>query len=124
VIADLLIRLAILALALVATWLMVRMWERRLGHGGRVAPGVTIIVTPTCLICPETIDALQQADPSMSVRILDATIDDVRAYAVQAAPTVVVADAKGQIQMRRSGRSTISDASDIATAAREVAQAA
>jgi len=89
-----------------------------------VAPGVTIIVTPSCLICPETIDALQIADPEMTIRVLDATVDDVRAYAVQAAPTVVVADAKGEIQMRRSGRSAISDASAIATLARQVAVAA
>ncbi len=120
---ETLIRLAVVGLALVLAWVAVRAWERRLGRGGRVAPGVTIIVTPSCLMCPETIDALQLADPELTFRVLDATVDDVRAYAVQAAPTVVVADAKGEIQMRRSGRSTISGAPEIAMFARRVAVA-
>ncbi len=122
--ADIVLRLALLGVAVGLAWLLVRLWERRLGRGGRVAPGVTIIVTPTCLICPDTMDALLQADPAMKIRVLDATEDDVAAYAVQSAPTVVVADAQGQIQMRRSGRSTINDASEIAVMARQVTVAA
>lgn len=119
-----LIRVLILVAVLAAAWLAVRLWERRLGSSGLVAPGVTLIVTPTCLICPDTIAALRLADPQLPVRVLDATVDDVRAYGVKAAPTVVVADRSGAVQLRRTGRATVDDASVIAATARRIDVAA
>lgn len=118
---EVLVRILVVAAALVAASAAVRMWERRRGSAGIVAPGTTLIVTPTCLICPETIQALETADPSLELRILDATVDDVSAYAAKAAPTVVVADRRGQVRLRRTGRSTVADAAEIVATARRLA---
>lgn len=120
---DVMLRLVLLAAVLGVAWLTVRWWERRLGSARRVEPGVTVIVTPTCLICPDTIAALEQADPDLELRVLDATKTDVSAYAARSAPTVIVADAAGTVMLRRSGRASVTDASVIAAAAKEVALA-
>ena len=117
-------RLLLVAARAVVAWLIVRWWERRLGRGSVVTPGLTVIVTPTCLICPDTIAALHQADPELDMRILDATVDDVSAYGVRSAPTVVVADRSGTIRLRRTGRASVTDAEQIVAAAREMSVAA
>lgn len=121
---ETLLRVLIVGAVIAAAWFAVRIWERRLGSSGQVAPGVTLIVTPTCLICPDTIAALRLADPLLTVRVLDATVDDVKAYAVKAAPTVVVADRTGTVRLRRTGRATVDDAYVIVDTARRIEVAA
>lgn len=118
---SILLRVVILALALLVAWAIVRWWERRRrGSVSGVPPGVTMITSASCVLCPDAFAALKAADPQLSVRVLDAQSPQAGAFAARAAPTVVVADRTGSILLRRTGRSTITDAAEIAATARRI----
>lgn len=100
-----LILLVVLGLAL--GWVAWR--ERR--RPGRVAvrPGITVFTGPDCRMCPGLLAALDRAGASYHL------VDLSREHApgISSLPTVVVADATGQVALRRSGRSAVGDVSTI-----------
>lgn len=96
-----------------------RAWERRTFHSSGLVPGVTVVTTPTCVICPETIAALQRSDPDAAFTVIDVSEPRAQALNIQAAPTVIVADQRGNEILRRTGRTTVTDAALIVKTARE-----
>lgn len=110
-------RLVVALVAVAAVGVLVAVIERRPRRISGLRPGITIVTTPTCAICPAALSALRSHDRSILLYVLDAS--DPRALIVQAtsAPTVVVADPSGREILRRTGRSTISDAARIVTTA-------
>ena len=108
-------RSVILVVVLLSVWLLVAMWERRLGTPVEgVAPGVTMFTTDDCRICPLAIESLTNA--GVPVRIVSANHPLADALSVRSVPTVVVVDQSGQLMLRRSGRSVITDVRSIADA--------
>lgn len=104
-IERLLILLAVLGLAL--AWVALR--ERRTPSGVVVRPGITVFTGPDCRMCPGLLASLQRA--GASYHLVD--VSTVHAPGVSSLPTVVVADAGGEVVMRRSGRAAVTDLSTI-----------
>lgn len=109
------VRLVILMAVLLSVWVLVGIWERRRGSQVEgVAPGVTMFTTDDCRICPLAIESL--ADAGVQVHIVSANHPLADVLSVRSVPTVVVADTTGQVTLRRSGRSVITDVRSIAAA--------
>jgi len=111
-----LVLLSVLGLALAGF----RAWERRTFHSSGLVPGVTVVTTPTCVICPETISALQRSDPDTTLTVIDASDAVAQEMNIQAAPTVIVANQRGNEILRRTGRTTVTDAALIVKTARDI----
>ncbi len=115
-------RSVILVAVLLTVWLLVGMWERRRGTPVQgVAPGVTMFTTDDCRICPLAIESLTNA--GVPVQIVSANDPLADALSVRSVPTVVVADTTGQVTLRRTGRSVITDVRSIAAALAAIATA-
>ena len=111
-------RLAVLVGVILAVWVWLQLRERRTFSSTGLAPGITVVTSPACIICPETIASLD----ALGARpiVIDASVADVSSLDIQAAPTVIVADATGREVMRRSGRSTVSDVELIVATSSEL----
>lgn len=98
-------RLLILAIVfgLALGWVALR--ERRTSSGVTVRPGITVFTGPDCRMCPGLLASLDRA--GASYHLVD--VSSVHAPGVSSLPTVVVADAGGDVVLRRSGRAAVSD---------------
>lgn len=114
------VRLALLGLTVAVAFGLVALLERRRGRIAATLPaGITLVTGPDCRLCDTARRALAAAAPDLAVRVVDvAAFGDP---SVRSVPTVVVADAAGDVVLRRSGRAAISDAARIVAAARGVA---
>lgn len=83
--------------------------ERRTPRGVVARPGISVFTGPDCRMCPGLLASLDRAGASYHL------VDVSREHApgVSSLPTVVVADAGGEVVMRRSGRSAVTDLSMI-----------
>ena len=113
-------RLAVLGAVVIAIWAWFQVRERRSFETTGLQPGITVVTAPSCVICPETVSALERSG-SAQLNLVDASETNVTHLDIQAAPTVIVADAEGNEILRRSGRSTVSDADLIVATARKFA---
>lgn len=113
-------RLLILAAVVLAAWAVVAVVERRKGADRHGLPqGLLIVTTEACRLCEDAVRAISEAGPELTPRIVDATA--LESLHIRSAPTVIVADRRGEIVLRRTGRSAIFDAEEIVRAARGVA---
>ena len=116
-------RLLVFAAVLVAAWVIVRVVEsRRGGQPDGLRPGVTMFVTDNCRICPQAAEALASA--GIVIMVEPATGPLAEDLSVRSVPTVVVVDGAGQVRLRRTGRSVVTDARLIAAAGRGLAATA
>lgn len=105
-ILRLVVLVATLALAYGAAGLMERRRPRSMPG---FQQGITLVTSPGCALCP----AIRTVLRDVEVREVD-----VSAVAgVRSVPTVIVANADGEVILRRSGRSAIIDAPAIIEAA-------
>lgn len=104
-IERLIILVAVVGLALAVVTVRERLRPRRL----QAKPGITVFTGPDCRLCPPLLVLLERA--GADYRLVDVTT--VPGSGIRALPTVVVADARGDIALRRSGRSAIVDVETI-----------
>lgn len=83
--------------------------ERRTPRGFVARPGITVFTGPDCRMCPGLLASLERE--GASYHLVD--VSRVHAPGVSSLPTVVVADAGGEVVMRRSGRAAVTDLSTI-----------
>lgn len=107
-------RAVILVVAVAATFLLVRLSERIRPRGRSIRPGITVVTGPDCRFCDSLVQRLS-AD-SVSHERVDAR-DLACGITVRSVPTVLVAGTSGEIVMRRSGRSALTDYDAILRAA-------
>lgn len=113
-------RLLLVGAVVVLAFAVVALWERRRGRVRSGVPsGLTIATSDACILCDAALGAIASAGPDVAVRVVDAT--DLAHLRIRSVPTVLVADRRGEIVLRRSGRSAITDAETIVRAARALA---
>ena len=68
-----------------------------------------LFTTPYCATCGPVADSLRQSDPGAAVVTVDATREPqlADAFLVRTAPTVLLADAEGQVQARLVGPAAV-----------------
>ncbi|MEX2653817.1 MAG: hypothetical protein WD532_02185 [Acidimicrobiia bacterium] len=103
-------RFLILVVAVGLALAVVVIRERMRPRSLRVQPGITVFTGPDCRLCPPLIAALDAA--GAEYRTIDVSVSGLR-VGVRSLPTVVVADARGDIALRRSGRSAVVDVDTI-----------
>jgi len=106
------VRLLVLVLVLAAAYGVVRVGERRRGRGVvKLAPGLVLVTAPGCALCPSALRALQSAggDP----RVIEAADMPPSAGRVTSVPVAMVIGTAGEVLLRRSGRSVITDAREL-----------
>lgn len=114
------LRFLVLGLAVGSAFVAVSVFERRRGRtDGTLPAGVTLVTGPDCRLCDAAARALATADPTLTVRVVD--VGELGDASVRSVPTIMVADSAGDLILRRSGRSAISDVPQIVRAARGVA---
>ncbi|MEX2278455.1 MAG: hypothetical protein WEA76_00040 [Acidimicrobiia bacterium] len=101
-----LILFIVVGLALAVVLIRERMRPRSLS----VQPGITVFTGPDCRLCPPLIAALDAA--GAEYRTVDVSVSGL-GVGVRSLPTVVVADMRGDIALRRSGRSAVVDVDTI-----------
>lgn len=115
-IGRLLLAGGVVMIAFAAVW----MWERRGGLVRSGLPsGLTIATSDACTICDAALGAIVSAGPDLPVRVVDAS--ELAHLKIRSVPTVLVADGRGEVVLRRSGRAAVTDAEAIVRAARAVA---
>lgn len=113
-------RVFVLAGVIALAWVVVAVVERRKGADRHGFPrGLLIVTTEACRLCEAAVAAITRAGPDVEPTIVDVT--ELEGLHVRSAPTVIVADGRGEIVLRRTGRSAIFDAEEIVQAARGVA---
>lgn len=110
-------RLAVLALVLSLAWLIVFLWERRRFAAPNLMPGITVVAGPHCNLCDPVVTAIRNADSNATLRVVD--VSQVTDGTVRSLPTVFVVDESGELVLRRSGRSALADAAELARVSRE-----
>ena len=70
-----------------------------------------LFTTPLCASCGPVAEQLRAADPSARLVVVDATRhpDHARAFSVRTAPTVLLADGRGEVQARLVGAAAVAD---------------
>lgn len=108
----LLARVAVLAVVFLAAMWLVRLGERRRGRtDAGLAPGLTLITGADCALCGPAEQALLAAGAAPRVLSVEQAGAGVGATSL---PVAVVVDGRGEVRLRRSGRSVITDAPRIA----------
>lgn len=112
---DIVIRLLLLGLVTGVSFTLVSWLQRRpvSGESG-FAPGVTVFTGPGCALCGPVVHALGRV--GVEPLLVDVTVQP--APGIRSLPTVVVADATGRVQLRRSGRAALDDVPRIADLSR------
>lgn len=115
------LRATVLALVVLGAFVAVRLWEQRRGRVTTgLAPGVTLVTGPDCRLCEPALEAIRAGG-------VEPTIVDVEhgrrvLGSIASLPVAVVAASDGSLVMRRAGRSVITDATDLVSAARAAAR--
>lgn len=102
-------RLLVLLAALTLALLWVRWRERRRPSGLRMAPGITVYTGPDCRLCAPLLGELERV--GAVYRLIDVSREP--AAGIGSVPTVVVADQAGDVVIRRSGRSAVTDLDSV-----------
>jgi hypothetical protein len=109
---DALLRITLLGLLAGGSLALVSWWQRRpLPESGRFAPGVTVFTGPDCRLCGPLVHALGRV--GVEPQIVDIA-DAAPPPGIRSLPTVLVADAAGEVVLRRSGRAALEDVVTIA----------
>jgi glutaredoxin len=98
-------RVLILVVVVFLAFAVVSLRERARPRRLRARPGITVFTGPGCRLCPALLTALEAT--GVRYRTVDVTRN--AAPGVRALPTVLVADHRGEVAMRRSGRSALTD---------------
>ncbi|HSJ27243.1 MAG TPA: hypothetical protein VLB67_03470 [Acidimicrobiia bacterium] len=98
-------RALFLLVVVAVAFALVSLRERARPRGLRAEPGITVFTGPDCRLCPVLLTALEAA--GVRYRTIDVTRTETPG--VTALPTVFVADRRGEVAMRRSGRSALAD---------------
>lgn len=110
------LRVLILAGVLGGAWLAVALVERRRGRAATgLGLGVTLITSPGCALCPSALAALRHH--GVTAKVLDVSAAPRSLGTIRAMPLALLVAENGEIRMRRTGRSVITDAPTIAAAA-------
>ena len=117
---EFVLRAGVLLAVLAGAFVAVGLFERRNGTEGtvRLSSGLTLISGPGCRLCEPAAEALRRAGAQVSITEDPALREELR---VRSLPTAIVVDDAGQVVMRRSGRSVITDAGALAQAAADLA---
>jgi hypothetical protein len=111
-------RLAVVLAVVAAAWVAVRIWERRpVGSSLSLPLGLTLVTGADCRLCPLAVDAASGAEIPLSIIDVAKLADP----AIKSLPTALVADRRGTIVARRSGRSAITGMPELIALARSVA---
>lgn len=100
-----------------------RRWQHRVRNDvaptpplpGRIVDGAdrtwVVFTTPYCATCGPVTEQLRANEPDSRVVTIDATVEQELADSlrIRSAPTVLLADADGQVQARLVGASAVSD---------------
>ncbi len=89
--------------------------RRRLRTVPGLAPGLTVFTGAACRLCAPALAALQAR--GVEPRVVDASAAPPSLGTIRALPLAVLVAEGGEVVMRRSGRSVITDAPDLAAAA-------
>ena len=110
------VRLLILVALIGGAYLTVAFGERRTRpmHAGLNA-GSTIVTGPHCRLCDPAVSTLQNL--GATPRVLDISDAPASLGPIRGLPVAILTDHAGQVIMRRSGRSIITDAEKLADAA-------
>lgn len=110
------VRLLILVALIGSAYLTVAFGERRTRpmHAGLNA-GITIVTGPQCRLCDPAVAALQSR--GATPQVLDVSDIPASLGPIRGLPVAILTDHDGQVIMRRSGRSIITDAAQLAGAA-------
>jgi hypothetical protein len=114
------VRLVLLLLVVGAAFLAVAGFERlpRRAALPGLGAGLTVVTGAGCVICPAAVRAIAAVDPGLAVRVMDR--GDLADASIRSVPTAIVTDRGGAVVLRRSGRSVVTDAAEIARVARSV----
>ena len=112
---GLVVRALVLVVVVVGAFWFVGVGERRRGRGrGGFPPGLVLVTGAECTLCEPAKRALRAA--GAEPRTIDIADLDRETLAVSALPVALIVGSDGEILMRRSGRSVISDAPRLAGA--------
>lgn len=112
----LLLRAIVLAAVIFGGFVAVRFWERRTGRvSSGLVPGVTVVTGPDCRLCEPALEAIRAG--GIEPAIVDIATGRRELGPISSLPVAVVASRNGDLVLRRSGRSVITDAPAIARAA-------
>jgi hypothetical protein len=98
-----------------------RQWRARVAGDDRPVPRLppqlldgadrtwVVFTTPMCASCGPVVERLQEAEPDARVITVDATreLPLADAFRIRSAPTVLLADASGEVQTRLVGASAV-----------------
>lgn len=116
------LRLLIVALVVLSVYGSLRSFERRPGRRtAGLTTGLTVITGPGCSTCSTLIATLATSTPDLAPAVIDIADGRVHGLGVRSLPTVFVVDRDGDVLLRRSGRSTLTDFHQITATARAVA---
>ncbi len=111
-------RLTIVMAVIAAAWLLIRIWERRPVSADQSLPsGLTLVTGVDCRLCPLAVAAAD--DAGIPVSVVD--ISEMSDSGIRSLPTALVADRRGMVVARRSGRSAIGAMDELISLARSVA---
>lgn len=112
------LRLVALIVIVGFAYLAVAVSERRTRRTAvDLPPGLTVVTGPACQLCVSVIAGLRERGLSPSIVDIDqapASLGTIRGL-----PHVVIVDDDGEVTMRRSGRSALTDVDDLAQRARQ-----
>lgn len=110
------VRLLILAVLISGTYLAVGFAERRTRSvRAGLDAGITVVTGPHCRLCDPAVSALQSC--GAIPQVLDVSDIPASLGPIRGLPVAILTDHDGQVIMRRSGRSIITDAEQLADAA-------
>jgi hypothetical protein len=104
-------RSLLLALALATGFGFVWVWERRPAFAGRtIEAGLTLVIGPNCVLCPQARAALERA--GLAHRLID--VSQSEGLGIRSLPTLLSVATDGAVEWRRSGRSAVMEAVRLA----------
>ena len=113
------IRIVTLIVVIGIAYLVVAVAERRTRPATvGLPPGLTVISAPNCRLCVSAIAALRARVSTLNVVDVSEAPDSLGR--IRGVPHVVVIDVDGDVVMRRSGRSVLTDSDRIANRASQV----
>lgn len=104
-------RLLVLVVALGVGNLAVTLVQRRRGKPDAwMVPGLTLVTSKDCVLCPRAKTALERA--AVPHRVLD--ISEVALPGIRSVPTLLWVGDGGEVEWRRSGRAAVIEAARLA----------
>lgn len=114
------IRLVALIVIVGFAYLVVAVAERRTRRTiVDLPPGITVVTGPECQLCASVISGLRERD--ISPNVVDIEQAPASLGTIRGLPHAVVVNDDGEVTMRRSGRSALTDVDNLAQRAKQPA---